>query len=143
MELNSLLVDIRRKWGPEHDAGQMPAQMLAYVGDAVYEVFVRLRLMAGGPAPADAIHQQVVAKVRAETQAQALSQIAPLLSEEEALIVRRGRNAQSHTVRKGALAHYAQSTGFEALIGYLFLSGQKERLQHVLDIAFESGQPED
>jgi ribonuclease-3 family protein len=138
MELNDIRLEIRQKWGAEKDPGVMPAQVLAYIGDAVYEAFVRMRLLAVGPAPSDSLHKRAVERVRAETQARALERLMPCLVDDEQGVVRRGRNMHSHSTRKGSIADYALSTAFEALIGYLFLSGSEQRLKEVLDIAFGS-----
>lgn len=109
---------------------------LAFVGDAVYEIMVRERLVCLANRPNKELHQQAVKQVRAEAQAAALDKIFPLLTEQEASVYRRGRNA--HTSRSGG--DYHKATGFEALFGYLYLSGQTERLQELFAITLENNE---
>ncbi len=94
---------------------------LAYIGDAVYELFVR-GLFLLPPKRIQAFHQQVVNQVRAEQQAQQVQRLLPLLTEAEQDLLRRGRNASSRGPRRVDSQIYQQSTGFEALIGYLYLT---------------------
>ena len=94
---------------------------LAYIGDAVYELFVRGMFLLP-PKRIQVFHQQVVNQVRAEQQAQQVQRLLPLLSEAEQDLLRRGRNASSRGPRRVDSQIYQQSTGFEALIGYLYLS---------------------
>lgn len=107
---------------------------LAFVGDAVYEIMVRERLVCLANRPNKELHQLAVKQVRAEAQAAALDKILPLLTEQEAAVYRRGRNA--HTARSGG--DYHKATGFEALFGYLYLSGQTERLQELFAVTLEN-----
>lgn len=109
---------------------------LAFVGDAVYEIMVRERLVCLANRPNKELHQLAVKQVRAEAQAAALDKIFPLLTEQEASIYRRGRNA--HTARSGG--DYHKATGFEALFGYLYLSGQTERLQELFAMTLENNE---
>ncbi len=94
---------------------------LAYIGDAVYELFVRGMFLLP-PKRIQVFHQQVVNQVRAEQQAHQVQRLLPLLSEAEQDLLRRGRNASSRGPRRVDSQIYQQSTGFEALIGYLYLS---------------------
>lgn len=94
---------------------------LAYIGDAVYELFVRSTFLLP-PKRIQAFHQQVVNQVRAERQAQQVQQLMPLLTEAEQDLLRRGRNASSRGPRRVNSKIYQQSTGFEALVGYLYLT---------------------
>ncbi len=111
----------------------LPPLTLAYVGDAVYELFVRARLLQQGHVRVNDLHRTAVRYVRARAQAAALAELYPTLTEEEQDVVRRGRNAKTHAAPKGSdAAEYAQSTSFEALVGYLYLAGREERLQEVL-----------
>lgn len=107
---------------------------LAFVGDAVYEIMVRERLVCLANRPNKELHQLAVKQVRAEAQAAALDKIFPLLTEQEVSVYRRGRNA--HTARSGG--DYHKATGFEALFGYLYLSDQKDRLQELFAITLEN-----
>lgn len=94
---------------------------LAYVGDAVYELFVRGQFLLP-PKRIQAFHQQVVGQVRAERQAHQVQQLLPLLTEAEQDLLRRGRNASSRGPKRVDSQIYQQSTGFEALVGYLYLT---------------------
>ncbi|MFQ4140256.1 Mini-ribonuclease 3 [Nodosilinea sp. PGN35] len=94
---------------------------LAYIGDAVYELFVRRSLLLP-PKRIQAFHQQVVNQVRAEQQAHQVEQLLPLLTPAEQDLLRRGRNASSRGPRRVNSQVYQQSTAFEALIGYLYLT---------------------
>ncbi|AMA08202.1 Mini-ribonuclease 3 [Picosynechococcus sp. PCC 73109] len=100
---------------------QLSPASLAYVGDAVYELYSRCYFLLPPCRIAD-YHGKVVAEVRAETQAQYLTLLESHLSELEQDIVRRGRNAATGKPRRLSLAIYRQATGFEALVGYLYLT---------------------
>lgn len=94
---------------------------LAYIGDAVYELFVRGNFLLP-PKRIQAFHQQVVNQVRAEQQAHQVQQLMPLLTKSEQDLLRRGRNASSRGPRRVDSQIYQQATGFEALVGYLYLT---------------------
>lgn len=96
---------------------------LAYIGDAVYELFVRRSFLLP-PKRIQAFHRQVVNQVRAEQQAHQVEQLLPLLTAAEQDLLRRGRNASSRGPRRVDSQVYQQSTAFEALIGYLYLTDQ-------------------
>lgn len=114
----------------------LPPLTLAYMGDAVYELFVRKRLLERGHVRVGDLHKQAVRYVRAKAQAQAIAELHPTLSEQEQDVVRRGRNAKSHSAPKGSdAAEYAASTSFETLAGYLYLAGRYDRLEEVLAAA--------
>lgn len=111
--------------------------VLAYIGDAVYELWVRRRVVARGFARTGKIHSESVKYVRAGTQAGILRSIEGMLTVEEAGIARRGRNARSpHAPRSAGVADYRQSTGLECLVGYLFLKGDVERLAEIMEKVF-------
>ena len=117
----------------EHEASQMNALQLAYIGDSVFDVYVRGRLTVRGIRSAE-MHHQAVSHVNARAQAETLEALRPLLSQAEEAVVRRGRNANvHHAPPKGVTPQeYAGATALEALIGYLFLCGQSERLNELL-----------
>ncbi|MGL6134207.1 MAG: ribonuclease III domain-containing protein [Prochlorococcaceae cyanobacterium] len=104
---------------------------LAWLGDAVWELHQRLRHCAAPARPRD-LHLKVVAAVRAEAQARALGQLEGLLREGERDLVRRGRNRAGRGPRSADAATYGQATGFETLLGWLFLHDQP-RLDELLD----------
>ena len=98
---------------------------LAFLGDGVYGLLVRERLVQEANRPAGELRSRSVALVRAEAQAEAVTRLLPLLTEEEAAVFRRGRNA--HTSRSGG--DYHRATGLEALFGWLYLKGDQTRLR--------------
>jgi ribonuclease III family protein len=104
---------------------------LAYIGDAVFELYVRTRFLMP-PKRMASYHSQVVTQVRAESQAVHLASLLPDLTEAEKEILRRGRNACDSKPRRLDRQTYQQATGLEALIGYLHLTNP-ERLQELLD----------
>ncbi|MGF1458872.1 MAG: Mini-ribonuclease 3 [Leptolyngbyaceae cyanobacterium] len=112
------------------DLRKLSPLALAYIGDAVYELFVRSRLLLP-PRRAGAFHQQVVQHVRAEQQAQYLEILIPHLLAVELDLLRRARNAASGRKVRASLQDYRQATAFEALLGYLYLA-DSQRLLEVL-----------
>ena len=105
----------------------------AYVGDAVYELYIRTNLVNNTKLKPHKLHIESIKYVRAKAQADILKKIMNDLTEEEKGIVRRARNAENHHLPKNADPQdYMYSTAFEALIGYLYLTEQKERLDQVL-----------
>lgn len=121
-------------------AGLYSPLVLAYIGDSVYEVFTRKKLLDKNPnLPAHKLHKENVKYVKAKAQSNAMEKIEPMLTEQELAVYKRGRNAKSATVPKNAdLVDYRRATGFEALIGFLELSGRNERLLEIMEIAFDS-----
>jgi ribonuclease-3 family protein len=118
------------------DPKNLPALVLAYIGDAVYELYIRKHLVSSGLIKVDQLHKQAVKLVNAATQAQILHALLPHLSEDEASVVRRGRNAKSGSAPKNiSVTEYRHGTAFEALIGYLHLSGKVERLEQLIKLA--------
>jgi ribonuclease III family protein len=104
---------------------------LAYIGDAVYELYIRSKLLVPPKKIAD-YHTQVVTQVRAETQAAYLQQLEPYLTDEEKEIIRRGRNAVTNKPRRLSPKTYQQASSLETLIGYLYLT-DCDRLQSLLN----------
>ncbi len=101
---------------------------LAYIGDGVFELFVRLMVMSEGNMSANKLHKKARDMVNAKAQAELYFRIAEELTEEEMAVFKRGRNAKSFTTPKHAdLMDYRHATGVEALFGYLYLQGKKER----------------
>ncbi|MCL1848388.1 MAG: Mini-ribonuclease 3 [Clostridiales bacterium] len=109
--------------------------MLAYVGDAVFELYVRSRLVASGD-KVKQLHREAIRLVSANAMAEYYRTIETNLTDTEAEVLHRGRNVKSHRVKSAGVKQYHLSTGFEALVGYLFLSGQEERLEEILGILF-------
>ena len=125
---------IERKKEANH-VNMLSPLVWAYVGDSVYEVFIRMNLVNKSNAKPNVLHKESIKYVKAKAQAEILEKIKPRLTEKEAEIVRRGRNVQNHHIEKNAdIADYAQSTAFEALIGYLYMTKQDERLKAIFDL---------
>lgn len=102
---------------------------LAYIGDAVHEMFVRTYVISRYSGSINNLNKMVVSMIKATAQAEAVRNIEHQLSEDELSIYKRGRNAKSLTVPKNTtVGVYRSATGFEALLGYLYLTGQEERL---------------
>ena len=105
---------------------------LAHMGDAVFEVMVRTWLCAHGKATGKGLHQATIRLVCAESQAEKAEHILPLLTEEEMAVFKRGRNAQVHSVPGHASrAQYGEATALEALLGWLWLKGRKDRVNEL------------
>ncbi len=102
---------------------------LAYIGDAAYELIIRTFLVDQGNDRPDRLHRKASSMVKAAAQAAMIQALFPLLTEEEADVYRRGRNAKSVTMAKNAtMSDYRKATGFEALMGYLYLRGDQKRM---------------
>ena len=111
---------------------------LAHMGDCVYEILVRAHLCAQGRKTVQQLHQQTIQMVKATYQAKFVDKMLPILTEDEMTYYRRGKNSHVHAVPKSATpAQYAKATGLEALFGYLFLSGNKERANEIFNIVMK------
>ena len=107
---------------------------LAFLGDAVYELCARLRVVEAGDRPVGSMHRESVALVNAGAQSAALRRVEELLTEEELAVYKRGRNASASSTPKHAeMADYRRATGVEALFGYLFLKGEHARIRALFD----------
>ena len=112
----------------------------AYIGDSVYELFIRTNLVNNSNEKVRKLHVNAVKFVKAAGQAKILKAIEKELTEEEQNIVRRTRNTQNHHIAKNATpAEYSYATAFEGLIGYLYLNKRDERLKYILSRALEEG----
>ncbi len=121
------------------DVRELSSLSLAFVGDSVYEQYIRTKVLAQGNRPAYQLHNIAVGYVKAKAQAIAARGILSHLSEEESEILRRGRNTNIHTVPKHAdMNDYRQATGLECLVGYLYVTGQTERMLELLDLCFSA-----
>lgn len=108
---------------------------LAHMGDCVYEILCRAYLCARGGKTVDRLHRDTIAMVKASTQAKFAEKMLPLLTDEEQSYYRRGKNSHVHAVPKSATpAEYAKATGVEALFGYLYLSGKKDRANEIFNL---------
>lgn len=125
---------------PSQEPHLLNPLVLAYVGDAVYEMYVRQYLVSLPNHRPQHLHQQATTYVSANAQANALKLWLPELTEEELNMVKRGRNAKSGSSPKNAdILDYRHSTAFECLIGYLYYKGQFTRLRQLMDMALQNG----
>lgn len=122
------------------DVKQLNSLALAYMGDAVYEVYVREHLLQNGKVRPNNLHREATKYVSAKAQSMIIHHLLDhqLLSDEEVAVVMRGRNAKSGTVPKNTdVQTYRYGTAFEALFGYLYLLKRVERLEELIQISFE------
>jgi ribonuclease-3 family protein len=120
----------------KRDPKLMSPLQLAYIGDVVYELYVRSFLVETTDLNVNQLHKNAVRFVRAEAQAEVMKEIMNILTEEEIRMFKRGRNAKSSSVPKNAkLIDYKHATGFESLLGYLYILNRKERIDELFEIA--------
>ena len=121
------------------DAGRLSPVVLAFMGDAVYEILVRNYLISVAHVPAAKLHSACVGFVKASAQADAVRQIIQHLTNQERIILRRGRNANTtHVPKNAAPTDYRYATGLEALFGYLYLCGKTQRIGEIFDFITNS-----
>lgn len=119
-------------------ARELNPLVLAYVGDGVHTLYIRLMAVHSTTGKADKLHKFVTSKVNAKSQAECMQKILPLLTEEENDIFHRARNSHQHSMAKNAsVADYKLASGFEAVIGFLYLIGDNKRLSFLLDSCYE------
>lgn len=121
-----------------HNTGEYPVLTLAYMGDAVLEMLAREYVLANsGAVKPGQLVKASKAFITCEAQSDAIERILPLLSEEEEAVFKRGRNAKTHFAPKhGELIQYRRATGFEALMGYLYLNGRAQRAKDLFISAY-------
>ena len=131
---------------PDYITTQLPADEirgissigLAHLGDGVYELLVRTWLCAHGKATGKGLHRATIELVCAPKQAELSEKILPLLTEEEHAVFKRGRNANVHSIpHHASRAQYQQATALEALLGWLYLNGQRARINELFNIMME------
>lgn len=111
------------------DVNSYSPLVLAYIGDAVYELLIRTKVINHGSMQVNKMHKKSASLVKAQTQAELIKVLQEELTEEELAVYKRGRNAKSTTTAKHAtMIDYRMATGFEALIGHLYLTGSYDRL---------------
>ena len=134
-----MLDDLRMREFSKDEARRLNPLQLALIGDGVFEVFIRSYILEQNTAlSANKIHVKAIGYVKAKSQSDIMHEIEESLNEEEEAIYKRGRNAKSSTVPKNAdVRDYRMATGFEALIGYLYLIGHKERLEFIFNKSIE------
>lgn len=114
--------------------------VLAYLGDTLYDIYVRTRLVQENENMlAHKLHVEAIRFVKAHGQSEAIGIIEPELTEAELSAYKRGRNSKSYTVPKNAdVGEYRRATGFEALIGWLYVGGRTERMNEIMEMAFNA-----
>lgn len=136
--------DFNRFLDTETDPNQLSPLTLAFIGDVVYELFVREALVTEANRPNNELHTKKVKYVSADAQASAYSAIQNSLTEKELNIFKRGRNAHTnHTPKNMSSADYHAATGFEALFGFLYLNGDINRLRELFDIIWKVGETDE
>ena len=128
------MIELINREKSELDVNMLSPLTWAYVGDAVYELYIRTNLVNNTKLKPHKLHIESIKYVKAKAQADILKKLENDLTEEEKDIVRRGRNAENHHLPKNAdPADYMYSTAFEALIGYLYLTKKDERLKEIFN----------
>ena len=128
---------------PQMDPKAYSPLGLAYIGDAVYEIAVRTLVISEGNMSVNKYHKKSSSLVKASAQAGVYDNIKEKLTDEEAAVYKRGRNAKSATAAKNAsIVEYRMATGVEALIGYLYLSGRTARALELIKIGVDVGENE-
>lgn len=111
---------------------------LAFIGDGIYDLIIRTMIVGRGNTKASQLHQHTSHLVKAHSQSVMIEYMLPHMTEEEEAVYKRGRNAKSPTMAKNAtMADYRRATGFEALMGYLYLSDQFERIMELVQIGLD------
>ena len=130
----TLLENIKKEFQcEEQDIRSYSPLTLAYIGDCIYEIIIRTVVVERGNKSPQSLHKTVTKYVKAETQCELFQVLQDELTEEEMAVMRRGRNAKSFTTAKNAsVSDYRKASGLEALFGYLYLSGQTERVVALL-----------
>lgn len=120
---------------PEEEINLLSPLTWAYVGDSVFELYIRTHLVNKTNLKPHKLHIEAINYVKAKAQAEFLKKIEEILTDEEKEIVRRGRNAQNHHLPKNSnVQEYMHATAFEALIGFLYLTKKYERLEEILKL---------
>jgi len=133
-----ILEDLIKINKAEQDINQLSPLTWAYVGDCVFELYIRTYLVDNTNLKPHKLHIESIKYVKASSQAEMLNNIYEDLSDEEKDIVRRGRNAQNHHLPKHSnVQEYMYATAFEALIGYLYLCGNTTRVKEIIKTALK------
>ncbi len=124
---------------PEMDADSYSPLVLAYMGDCVYDLIIKSMVVSRGNKQVHRLHEETSSYVQASAQSQMMRAMQPRLTEEEHAIYRRGRNTRSVSAAKNqTITDYRRATGFEALVGYLFLKKRYARLMELVKIGLDS-----
>mgnify|MGYP004526916697 FL=1 len=128
---------------PQVDIREMNPLSLAFMGDGVLELLVRQHLVERSRLLPGRLHAEAVRYVSARSQFLEMKLLEPMLTEEEHAVFRRGKNANKATVAKHAsVEEYRTSTGFECLLGWLYLKGRNERIMELMDVLWREFEPE-
>lgn len=129
-----MLDDLRVREFSKSEARMLNPLQLALIGDGVYEIYIRNYVLSSNTElTAHKMHKEAITFVKAKAQSTIMHELEEELTEEETYIFKRGRNTRSNTIPKNAdVRDYRMATGFETLIGYLYLVGEKERLDYIL-----------
>lgn len=123
----------------EQDIRTYSPLTLAYIGDGIYELYIRTILVKQGNCQANKLHRRASRLVKAPAQSAMMETLEPLFTPEEEAVYKRGRNAKSYTTAKNAtVGEYRRATGFEAVMGYLYLTGQYTRMIDLIKIGWEA-----
>lgn len=121
------------------EATSLSPQSLAFVGDAVYTLYVRAKVTESTTAKSNSLHQKTALRVKASAQSHTIERIMGILTEEELYIYKRGRNTKTvSTAKNSSVIDYRKATGFETLLGFLYLTGNNERLLTILKASEEN-----
>lgn len=135
----TLLSQIKEKFGcGPVDVRAYSPLTLAYIGDAIFDLVIRTVVVERANRPANQLHKETVKYVKAETQAQMIEVLLPLFTEDELAVYKRGKNAKPYSKAKNAtFAEYHKATGFEAVVGYLYLQDDIPRILELVDTAIK------
>ena len=129
---------MERFYNKDCDVNNLSPLTLAFMGDTVFDLFVRERLICQANRPVNKLHNLASKTVNAASQAKAVKKIMDILTEEEIAVFKRGRNSRTnHKAKNATEGDYHYATGFEALFGYLYLKGNMERLRELFNLIIE------
>ena len=140
--MDELYKRIKEEYGlADVNPNELAPLILAHIGDAIYEVVIRTITLSKGNRAIEKVHKDATKYVNAKAQADIIEKLQPILTEEEINIYKRGRNAKSNTKAKNAsITDYRKATGFEALMGYLYLSNKTERMLDLIEEGINNGE---
>ncbi|MEG1613372.1 MAG: ribonuclease III domain-containing protein [Clostridia bacterium] len=118
---------------PKSEAVNQNPLVLAFIGDSVQQLYVRTKLVVGSTKKTGELHKLAIREIKAVAQAETLDHLLPLFNDDEMAIYKRARNSKANTIAKNAsVADYKKASGFEAVLGYLYLIGEHDRLNELL-----------
>ena len=140
--MDELYKKIKEEYGlSDVNPNELAPLILAHIGDAIYEVVIRTITLSKGNRAIEKVHKDATKYVNAKAQAEIIEKIQPLLTEEELNIYTRGRTAKSNTKAKNAsITDYRKATGFEALMGYLYLLNKTDRMLNLIKEGINNGE---